>query len=65
MAQWRAGGYVIRQYATDHPPPHVHVYSDGGEIAKVAIPSGKFLYLRTAGHRGRILAALRTLKLVT
>jgi hypothetical protein len=53
MAQWRAGGYVIRQYATDHDPPHVHVYRDRDLMAKVAVPGGSFIYLKGEAHRGR------------
>jgi Domain of unknown function (DUF4160) len=56
---------VIRQYATDHPPLHVHVFRDGKNIAQVEIPSGEFMYLdgQYEKHRGRILAALETLRL--
>ena len=59
MTQWKAGGYVIRQYATDHDPPHVHVYRDRRLMAKVSIPDGVFICCADRRHEGRILAALR------
>lgn len=64
MPQWKAGGYLIRQYATDHDPPHVHVYRDRKLIAKVVIPDGTFMFLTSKSHRGRILAALRQCDLI-
>jgi hypothetical protein len=64
MPQWKAGGYVIRQYATDHDPPHVHVYRDRALVAKVTIPDGLFMFLANGKHRARILRALRDVHLV-
>ena len=66
MATWKAGGYVIRQYANDHEPAHVHVYLDGRLVARVTLRAGKFMKKpRTPRkHRGRILAALRSINLI-
>jgi len=64
MPTWKAGGYTVKQYAFDHNPPHVHVYLDRRLMAKVVIPEGSFMYLRSKNHRGRILAALSSLGLV-
>jgi hypothetical protein len=64
MALWKAGGYVIKQYATDHDPPHVHVFRDGVEMARVTIPGGMFLTLRDERHANRILDALRQHSLI-
>ena len=57
---------MIVQYATDHPPLHVHVFLDGRDIAQVEIPSGEFIHLdgQYEKHRGRILAALRAVGLI-
>jgi len=55
---------VIRQYATDHDPLHVHVYRDRRLLAKVIIPGGTFMFLAAKSHRGRILEALRQCKLI-
>ena len=66
MPRWKAGGYVIQQYATDHLPLHVHVYLDRTLIAKVEVPSGAFDYLNPqyANHAGRVLEALRSVGLI-
>ena len=60
MARWKVDGYLIEQYKYDvHPPVHVHVFRDGRLLARVAIPTGEFLTLADARHRGRIRRALK------
>ncbi len=64
MATWRAGGYVIRMYAQDHPPRHVHVFKDGREVARYDIENGRFMRGSNPRHAGRIGNALRRAGLV-
>ena len=64
MPQWKAGGYVIRQYATDHDPPHVHVYRDRKLIAKVVIPDGTFMFPPPRATAAEFPAALRQCDLI-
>lgn len=63
MSRWKAGGYVVVQYATDHPPLHVHVFRDGAEVAKYDLEHGTFMWC-APGHDGRILKALRAVGLI-
>jgi len=34
MGRLRRGNYIFVWYLSDHPPPHVHIYEKGREIAK-------------------------------
>ena len=64
MATWKAKGYVIRMYGSDHPPLHVHVFKDGREVARYDLEHGAFLAGSDPRHHGRILRALREVGLI-
>lgn len=34
MGRLRRGNYIFVWYIGDHPPPHVHIFKGGREIAK-------------------------------
>ena len=63
MATWKALGYVIRMYDTDHPPMHVHVFKDTREVARYDLENGEFMD-GDPRHFGRIRKALRQAGLI-
>ncbi len=63
MPTWKALGYVIRLYETDHPPRHVHVYRDGKQVARYDLENGRFMD-GDPKHFVRIRAALRQAGLI-
>ena len=65
MTTWKRGGYVIRQYANDHDPPHVHVFHDGRLVAKFDLRGRRFITITNKRHAGRIIAALRAEGLIS
>lgn len=38
MGRLKRAGYLIEWWIGDHFPKHVHIYKDGGTVAKVQIP---------------------------
>lgn len=64
MPTWKAGGYVIRIYLLDHPPLHVHVFKEAGEVARYDLENGRFMPGSDLRHAGRILRALRKTGLI-
>jgi hypothetical protein len=48
-------------YLTDHPPLHVHVFGDEGELDRWDIEHQRFMDGTIGSHRGRVLRALREL----
>jgi len=34
MGRLRRGNYIFVWYIADHPPPHVHIFEKGKEVAK-------------------------------
>ena len=59
MPEWKRGGYVIRLYPNDHPPPHVHVFKDGILVARYDLKNRRFMAGSEPRHFGRIEKALR------
>lgn len=64
MAKWKSGGYVFVAYATDHPPPHIHIFKDGQLLDRYDLENGEFMDGTIGRHRGRVLRAMRSLKLI-
>jgi hypothetical protein len=64
VPRWKAGGYVIQLYATDHPPLHVHVFRGRRLVARYDLHGRRFMPGSDLGQAKRILRALRTLGLV-
>jgi len=54
----KAGGYVIIQWDSDHPPMHVHVYRDRVCVARFNLEDEEFMEVDLK-HRGRIIKALK------
>lgn len=64
VPEWKRGGYVIRLYANDHPPIHVHVFKDGVLVARYDLQNGRFMPGSEKRHFGRITKALRDAGLI-
>lgn len=64
MPTWRASGYVMRMYQSDHPPLHVHVFKDGELLDRYDLEHGRFMDGTIGRHRRRVLAALRAVGLI-
>ncbi len=64
MPTWKAGGYIIRLYAVDHPPLHVHVFKDGRLVARFDLEGQEFMPGSAPRHTGRIRKALKRAKLI-
>jgi hypothetical protein len=61
--EWKAKGYVFRQYLNDHRPWHVHVFKDGRELGRYDLENARFMELR-GKRKGAILAAMREVRLI-
>ena len=59
MPEWKRGGYVIRLYLDDHPPPHVHVFKDGALVGRYDLQNHRFMPGSQPRHFGRVTKALR------
>ena len=64
MPTWKALGYVIRMYETDHPPRHVHVFKDRKQVARFDLENEEFMD-GDSRHFGRIKKALRKAGLIS
>jgi len=61
--EWKAKGYVFREYKNDHAPWHVHIFKDGRELGRYNLHDRCFMELK--GKRsGVILAAMREVGLI-
>jgi hypothetical protein len=65
LATWKHGGYIIRMYANDHPPLHVHIFRDGKQLDRWDIEHQQWMDGTIGGHHGRALEALRACGLAT
>ena len=64
MPTWKSGGYVLRMYENDHPPPHVHIFKDGVALDRYDLRNARFMDGTIGRHRGRVLAAMRAVGLI-
>jgi hypothetical protein len=62
---WKSGGYVFRLYHSDHPPLHLHIFKDGRQIDRFDLEQAAFMDGTIGRDRGRVLQALRALKLIS
>jgi hypothetical protein len=59
MGRWKRFGIVVISYATDHGPPHVHVFEDGKRAAKFDIESWTVMKGKLTPRARKALEALR------
>jgi hypothetical protein len=64
VVRWKANGYDIRIYRTDHPPLHVHVFKDGRLVARYDLEERKFMDGSVKRHEGRVKKALAQVGLI-
>jgi len=64
MPRWKARGYVVQLYSTDHPPRHVHVFKDGLLVARFDLDHGCFMPGSDRHHFGRVRRALMEIRLL-
>ena len=58
MGRIKRGGYLIEWWIGDHSSKHVHIYSNGREVAKVQVPG---LLVLTGKLNKRLLKLLKEL----
>jgi hypothetical protein len=59
MSTWKRFGVVVVRYATDHDPPHVHVFEDGRRTLKFDIEAWTAMEGKVTAKARRALEALR------
>jgi hypothetical protein len=64
VPRWKAGGYIIQLYETDHPPLHVHVFRGRRLVARYDLERRRFMLGSDPRHAARIVRALRTAGLI-
>ena len=59
MSRWKRSGVIIVRYATDHDPPHVHVFEDGKRVLKFDTESWSLMEGELTPRARKALEALR------
>ena len=58
MGRWKRFGLVIVRYATDHDPPHVHIFEYGKRLLKFDTESWRVLEGKLSPKAKKALGAL-------
>jgi hypothetical protein len=59
MGRWKRFGIVIVQYATDHDPPHVHIFKNGKRLLRFNIEAWETMEGKMTSSARKALEALR------
>lgn len=59
MGRWKRNGLIVVKFATDHDPPHVHVFEDGRRLLKFDIDSWVVLEGKLSSKAASVLDGLR------
>jgi hypothetical protein len=59
MGRWKRFGIVVVQYATDHGPPHGHIFRDGKRLLKFNIEDWETMEGEMTSSARKALEALR------